>query len=80
MIAPMNEIIRERVTATGFELTATQFVSEHKGGGVRSSDKMSPIYFVRLSKVWSILYHGLVGQVHKKMLFNSFIYFFGIFC
>ena len=41
---------------------------------------MSPIYFVRLSKVWSTLYHGLVGQVHKKMLFNSFIYFFCIFC
>ena len=30
---------------------------------VCSSDKMTPIYFLRLSKVWSILHHG---SVHKK--------------
>ena len=40
-------------------------------------DKMSPIYFLCLSKVWSILHHGSVWQVRKKMLLNAFKYFFG---
>ena len=30
---------------------------------VCSSDKMAPIYFLRLSKVWSMLHHGSVGRV-----------------
>ena len=46
---------------------------------VCSSDKVTPIYFLRLFKVWSILHHGSVGLVHKKMLRNTFICFFGIF-
>ena len=45
---------------------------------VCSSDKMTPIYFLRLSKVWSMLRHGSLWLVHKKMLINSFMYFFGI--
>ena len=44
-----------------------------------SSDKMTPIYFIRLSKVWSVLHHGSVGRVHKKMLLYVFTYIFGIF-
>ena len=32
--------------------------------------------FFSLSKVWSLLHHGLVWRVHKKMLPNAFIYFF----
>ena len=43
------------------------------------SDKMTPIYILRLSKVWSMLHHGSVWLVHKKMLLNTFMYFFGIF-
>ena len=31
--------------------------------GVCSSDKMAPIYFLRLSKVWSMLHHRSVGRV-----------------
>ena len=46
---------------------------------VCSSDKMTPIYFLRLSNVWSVLHHGAVGRVHKKMLLYAFIYIFGIF-
>ena len=46
---------------------------------VSSSDKTTPIYFLRLSKVWSILHHGSVGWVHKTMLLNVFMYFCGIF-
>ena len=34
--------------------------------GVCSSKKMTPIDFLRLSKVWIILHHGSVGRVHKK--------------
>ena len=48
--------------------------------GVRSSDKMITICFLRLSKVWNILHHGSVGRVHEKMLLNALIYVFGIFC
>ena len=44
-----------------------------------SSDKRSPIFFLCLSKVWSIFCHWLVGRVHKKMLLNAFMYFFSIF-
>ena len=29
-------------------------------------DKMIPVYFTRLCKVWSILNHRSVGQVHSK--------------
>ena len=46
---------------------------------VCSSDKTSPIFFLCLSKVWSIFCHWLVGRVHKKMLLNAFMYFFSIF-
>lgn len=41
-------------------------------------DKMIPIYCLRLCNVWSILHHGSVGWVHKKMSLNACIYFFGI--
>ena len=44
-----------------------------------SSYNMAPIYFLRLSKVWSILHHGSVWHVHKKMFLNAFIYFSDIF-
>ena len=37
---------------------------------------MTSIYFLRLSKVWSILRHGSVRRVFKKMLVDAFIYFF----
>ena len=40
---------------------------------------MTPIYFLRLSKVWSILHHGSVGWLHKRMLLNALLYFFGVF-
>ena len=33
---------------------------------VCSSDKMIPIYFLPLCKVWSILHQGSVGRVHEK--------------
>ena len=46
---------------------------------VCSSDKMTQIHFLRLSKVWSMLRHGSLWLVYKKMLINSFMYFFGIF-
>ena len=49
---------------------------------VCSSDKMMPIYFLHLSYVWSIFYHGLVGRVHKKyylMLLYTFSAFFVVF-
>ena len=35
--------------------------------GVCSSDKKTPIYFPRLSKVWSISHHGSVGRGHKNV-------------
>ena len=47
-----------------------------------SSEKMTPIYFLHLSKVWSILHHGSVGQVHKKcslVLLHTFMTFFVVF-
>ena len=47
-----------------------------------SSEKMTPIYFLRFSKVWSILHHGSVGQVHKKcslVLLHTFMTFFVVF-
>ena len=50
-----------------------------RGDGVYSSEKMTPIYFLRFSKVWSILHHGSVGQVHKKcslVLLHTFMTFF----
>ena len=40
---------------------------------------MTPTYFLRLSKVWSILHHGSVGRIHNKVFFNPFIYFLDIF-
>ena len=47
---------------------------------VCSSDKMTPIYSLRLSKVWSILNHHVsVEQFHKKKLHNAFIHLLGIF-
>ena len=47
--------------------------------GVCSSNKMIPIYFLRLCKVWSILHQEPVGQVLKKMLLNAFVYFQAFF-
>ena len=57
------------------------FLSSHLSCFVRmsSSDKMTPIYFLRLSKIWSILNHGQWSKLIKKMLLNAFIYLFGIF-
>ena len=46
---------------------------------VCSSDKITPIYFLRLSKVWSMLHHGSMWLVHKQMLLNTFMYYFGFF-
>ena len=46
---------------------------------VCSSGKMTSIYLLRLSTVWTMLHHGSVWLVRKKMLLNNFMYFFGIF-
>ena len=46
---------------------------------VCSSDKMTPIYFLRLSKVWSMLHHGSVGQVQSKEYYYMFTYTLCIF-
>ena len=53
---------------------------------VCSSDKMAPIYFLRLSKVWSMLHHRSVGGVQSKecyytifVVFRHKIYVFIIF-
>ena len=43
--------------------------------GVCSSDKNTPIYFLRLSKVWSISHHGSVGRGHKKCNLILFLFF-----
>ena len=43
--------------------------------GVCSSDKKTPIYFLRLSKVWSISHHGSVGRGHKKCYLLLFLFF-----
>ena len=43
--------------------------------GVCSSDKKTPIYFLRLSKVWSISHHGSVGRGHKKCYLMLFLFF-----
>ena len=42
---------------------------------------MTPIYFLRLSKVWSMLHQGSVWLVHKKcyLMLLSFMYPFGFF-
>ena len=59
-------------------LTETNLTSEIKDNiwrlRVFSSDKMVPVFFLRLSKVWSIT--SQCGRVHNKMLLNAFIYFF----
>ena len=41
-----------------------------------SSEKMTPIYFLRLSKVLSMLHHGSVWRVHKKTLLKNFYVLF----
>ena len=46
---------------------------------VHSSDKMTPIYFVRLSKVWSMLHHGSVWLVHKKIYLKLLCAFLAYF-
>ena len=39
------------------------------------------LYFLRISKVWSMLYHGSVGPVQSKNSYFMFTYtLFGIFC
>ena len=43
------------------------------------SDKLTQIYFLRLSNVCSILHHGSVGRVHKILSVNAFKCFFSIF-
>ena len=43
---------------------------------VCSAGKIIPIYFLRISNVWSILHPLSAGKVHKKMLLNSFFFFF----
>ena len=62
-----------------------QIIFSKQGSGkvtvrVCSSDKMILIYFLRLSKVYSILYHGSVGRVHKKMWLCFHILFLAFFC
>ena len=47
--------------------------------GVCSPYKITPLYFLALSKVSSILHRGSVWGAHKKMQLNAFMYFFGIF-
>ena len=38
------------------------------------------LYFLRISKVWSMLHHGSVGAgSEQRMLLYVYIYFFGIF-
>ena len=44
--------------------------------GVYSSDKKASIYFLRFSKVWSILHHGSVTWGHKKCYLTLFFLFF----
>ena len=40
-----------------------------------------PRYFLRISKVWSMLHHGLVGRVQNKQSYCMFTYTFAaIFC
>ena len=51
-------------TAQSPEVPSTHLIN-FDGRGF-SSDKIIPIYFLRLSKVWSILHHGSVWRVHKK--------------
>ena len=44
--------------------------------GVCLSEKMTPIYFLRLSKVWTIYITGQCGEFIKKcelMLLNTFL-------
>ena len=43
--------------------------------GVCSSDKNPPIYFFRLSKLWSISHHGSVGRGHKKCYLMRSLFF-----
>ena len=66
-----NKLVKYRIKAI--------FLQKLSSLRVCSSDKMTPIYFLHLSKVWSMLHHGSVWLVHKKMLLNTFMYFFGIF-
>ena len=51
------------------------FFGKYSRRRVLSSGKMIPVYFLHLSKVWSILRHWSVERVHKKMLLNAFIFF-----
>ena len=37
------------------------------------------LYFLRVSKVWSMLHHGSVGRVQSKECYYVFMYFFGCF-
>ena len=50
---------------------------------VCSSDKMTPIYFLYLFKVWSMLHHGSVWRVHKRNItwcyYVPFCHFFVVF-
>ena len=46
---------------------------------VCSSHKITPIYFIRLSKVWSMLHHGSVGRVQSKECYYVFTYTFFAF-
>ena len=55
-------------------------VYKEQTSGVCSSDKMTPIYFLRLSKVWSMLHHGSVWLVHKKCYLIHLCTFLAFFC
>ena len=43
------------------------------------SDKIALLYFLRLSKVWSMLHHGSVGWVSNKECYYMFTYTFLVF-
>ena len=55
-------------------------MSQYLPSGVCSYDKMTPLYLLRPSKVWSMLHQGLVWLVHKKMLLKLLCTFLTFFC
>ena len=50
-------------------------MSQYLPAGVCSYDKMTPIYLLRPSKVWSMLHQGLVWLVDKKFYLNFYVLF-----
>ena len=89
----MNEIIRERLTATGFELTATQFVSEHSTVCALHKQSTKEVECVHLTKCHQYIFSvslksgayyitGQWGKFIKKcylILLYTFLAFFFFF-